>query len=226
VPYGLRMLFRELDGGVSVRRPSVDDDDLDDLDEPLAGDFEWKLVRLTGDSTDATGAGELTRSLASGTNLSGSRYERLNLSDVSLRRADLSTAVWERVNARRVEVTDCRTVGWRAAFDVAEDMYVGGCRLDLGAVTFERTKGTVVFDNCTFRETAIRGRLDRVVFHDCDLAGADLRVTSAKGCDLRTSRLDGAQGLLSLRGARITTTQAVAIADLLAAEVGFEVTNE
>jgi uncharacterized protein YjbI with pentapeptide repeats len=220
------MLFRELDGGVSVRRPSLDADDLEELAEPLAGEFEWNLVRLTGDSTGATGSGELTRSLAQSTNLSGSRYRRLTLSDVSLQRADLSTAVWERVHARRVEVTDCRTVGWRVAFDIAEHVYVGGCRLDLGALIVERTKGAVVFDTCTFRETTIRGRLDGVVFHDCDLAGADLQVTSAKECDLRTSRLEGAQGLLSLRGARITTTQAVAIADLLADEVGFEVIDK
>lgn len=220
------MLFRDLGSGVSIRRPSVDAEDLEDLDESLDGEFEHSLVRLTGDSTGATGAGELTRSLGRGTTMAGSRFTRLTLSDVSLQAVDLSTAVWERVNARRVEIADCRTVGWRIAFDLAEDLYFGGLRLDVGALFVGRTKSKVVFENCTFRDTTVKGRLDGVVFHDCDLAGVDLRVDTAKGCDLRTSRLDGAQGLLSMRGARITTTQAIAIADLLATEIGFEVTSQ
>jgi uncharacterized protein YjbI with pentapeptide repeats len=58
----------------------------------------------------------------------------------------------------------------------------------------------------------------------CDLADADFSgVTDARGLDLRESKLLGAKGLLSLRGARITGDQVLQVADDLAREVGLAV---
>ncbi len=196
-------------------------DDLPVLAE-LDDDLDVYQVRLVGDHAGAAGRGEIAVALVDGADLSASRFEPLALTDVALRRADLSNAVWEGVTARRVELDGCRTVGWRVNCAVAEDVLVHDCRWEFGALYLHRAKGAVVFRDCTFAGTTLRGDLSGVVFDRCELAGAEFAVSGARDADLRTARLDGARGLTTLRGARITTGQAIGIADLLATEVGFQ----
>lgn len=208
----------------AVRRPpQLDEENLQPAEE-LDPDLDVYRVRLTGDHAGRHGAGEFTEVVADGASLAATRFDPLALTDVALRRADLSNAVWEGLTARRVEVDGCRTVGWRVIAEFAEDLLVQGCRWEHGALYLGRTRGLVVFKDCSFAGTTLRGDFSRVVLDGCDLAGAEFGASAATGCDLRTSRLSGVRGLSTLRGARITPVQAVELADLLATEAGFDLT--
>lgn len=204
------------------RPPRLDEDGLAEVDAvPTEDGIDLYRVRLVGAHPDLAAGGEVASAVLDAADLSGSRLRPLALTDVALRRADLSNGVWDDVVARRVAVEGCRTVGLRLFCDVAEDVLVTDCRWSDGSLYVARTKGAVVFRRCGFAGTTLRGDLSRVVFDDCDLAGAEFGADAATNADLRTSRLEGARGLRTLSGAWITAGQAVGVADLLAIEVGF-----
>lgn len=207
--------------GTTPRAPQFDPAALTEDDELLAGELDRYRARLTGAHLAGVGHGELAQVLADGVDLSSTRFDPLDLSDVQLDRVDLAGARWEAVTARRVAVRDSRLVGWRLHCTFVEDLLVTGARWDDGALYLGRAKGSVVFRDCTFAGTTIRGDCSGVVFDECDLAGVDFGVDAARNCDLRTSRLAGARGLGRLKGARITDEQAIGAAALLASELGF-----
>jgi uncharacterized protein YjbI with pentapeptide repeats len=182
-----------------------------------------RLRRPAGGRDEATGLGDdlVIGASLDGLDLAGSRREPLSLVDSVLRRCDVSAAVWQAVTLRQVEVLDCRARGLRLSVDLAQDVYLSGCRFDQATLRIERVRGLVVFDGCVFTDAVVGGDLSSVVFTDCGFDEAEFAATRAAGCDLRSSRLAGARGLLTLRGARITGDQSVAIAARLAAESGF-----
>jgi uncharacterized protein YjbI with pentapeptide repeats len=204
------------------RPPDLDESSLEPLGAPLDHELDVYRSRISGEHAGLRGSGEVAESLLDGASMADSRLDPLTLTDVRIRRGDLSNAVWEHLTARRVAVEGCRSVGWRVIVDFAEDLLVEGCRWDHGGIFVTRTRGAVVFRDCTFAGTTLRGDLSRVWFDSCDLAGAEFNASGAAGCDLRTSRLAGAGGLLTLRGARIGSDQLFDIAGLLAVEAGFE----
>lgn len=186
---------------------------------------EHKLRRPAGGTEPA---GELDAEMAvgvglDGVDLAGTRRSPLTLVDSVLRRCDLSAAVWQGVSLRQVELLDCRALGLRLSVELGQDVYLQGCRLDSATLRIARVRGLVVFDGCTFTEAVVGGDLSAVVFTDCSFDRAEFAATAARGCDLRGSRLAGARGLLTLRGARITSDQAVSIAPRLASEAGLTV---
>jgi uncharacterized protein YjbI with pentapeptide repeats len=203
------------------RPPRLDPEVLQPADARLDDDLDLYRTRLTGSYVGVVGRGEIAEVSADGADLSGTRFDPLDLSDVRIDRADLAGARWEGVTARRLAITDSRLVGWRLIASFAEDVLISGCRWDDGGLHLQRGKGSIVFRDCTFSGTTLRGDLSGIVFEDCDLAGAEFGADAARNCDLRTSRLAGAKGLPTLKGARITTDQAIAIADLLAISLGF-----
>jgi uncharacterized protein YjbI with pentapeptide repeats len=219
------MEFRELPEGRSIQRPSLDRDALSAELVGFKGEFdlEYSLVDA-GEHAEVTGEGSVAHSVAHSVvrrvDLSGSRLGPVTLTDTALEDVDLSNASVQRVTARRVEMLRCRAIGLRFSVEYASDLYVEGCRWDFAAIHIEKVKGIAAFVGCSFRETEIRGFLSDVVFLDCDFADTEFAAANAQGCDLRMSRLVGARGLLSLRGALITAEQAVSVADRLAIEAG------
>jgi uncharacterized protein YjbI with pentapeptide repeats len=205
------------------RPPELDEASLRPVDSPLDADLDLYGALVTGDHSGLRGGGEITGTLLDAVDLSGARLDPLALADVAVRRGDLSNAVWEGLTARRVAVSGARAVGWRVIVDFAEDLLVEGCRWQYGGLYLGRTRGAVLFRDCSFPGTTIRGDLSRVVFDGCDLAEAEFAADAAAGCDLRTSRLSGARGLPTLRGASITVEQTIELAHLLAVEAGFRV---
>jgi uncharacterized protein YjbI with pentapeptide repeats len=212
---------RKLGDGRTLLRPAVDEDLLTVEPAALSGDFEHELVRFDGGTqVQVRGSGSMSESVLAGVDMSGARLRQLTLTDVAFEQVDLSGAVLDEVTARRVELVRCRAMGLRLVVAQLADVYAEGCRFDYGTLHVERAKGRAAFRECTFREATISGDLSDTVFIDCDFAAADFQAALAKGCDLRSSRLVGARGLLSLRGAQITAEQAVSVADQLAAEAG------
>ncbi|MEV7553161.1 pentapeptide repeat-containing protein [Amycolatopsis sp. NPDC089917] len=217
------MEFRDF-GGIKVRRPAVGRKDLTGEPAVFEGDFDFDSVHLDGGDQDgARGGGEIVRSLVSEVSLANARLDRLTLSDVVFEGVDLSNAAIRELSARRVEILRCRAIGLGVSIASASDLYVENARFDYASLAVERVKGPAVFSGCSFRETVFSGDLSRLTFVDCDFTETEFAATGAADCDLRGSRLSGARGLLTLRGAKITAGQAVAIAGILAAESGLKV---
>ncbi|MEV6908556.1 pentapeptide repeat-containing protein [Amycolatopsis sp. NPDC051071] len=211
-------------GDVKVRRPSVERDGLPSEPASFQGDFDFDSVHLDGgDQSEARGGGEIARSVVSDVGMANARLDRLALSDVIVEGVDLSNAAIRELTARRVEILRCRAIGLGMAIASATDLYVENGQFDYASIVVERVKGAVVFSGCSFRETVFSGDLSRLTFVDCQFTGTEFAATGAAGCDLRASRLSGVRGLLTLRGARITSEQAVSVAGIIAAESGLSV---
>ena len=210
-----------------MRRPTIDTARL--VVEPvvLAGEFEHELVRFDGGiQASVHGRGSLDESVLTGVDLSGATLHPLTMTDVLLEQTELSNAVLREVIARRCEIVRCRAIGLRLDLRQVADLYVEGCRFDHATLRITQVKGRVAFRECTFRDATIAGELTDTVFIDCDFAGTEFDAAGATNCDLRSSRLVGARGLLTLRGALISADQAVSIADQLAAEAGLQIVTE
>jgi uncharacterized protein YjbI with pentapeptide repeats len=213
-------------GGRLIRIPIVDPDDLTPTTDALVGDFDLDSVLIDGaDATGITGEGAFNTAVVRQLDLAGAKLGPLTLVDTVLSGADLSNASLQRVTARRSELRTCRGIGLRLSIEHAADLAVTDCRLDYATLHIERVKGIAVFTGCSFRETTISGDLSDVLFLDCDFTDTEFRASRATRCDLRTSRISSARGLLSLRGAMISPDQTISIATLIAAEAGLIVAD-
>ncbi|SNQ48116.1 conserved hypothetical protein [Frankia canadensis] len=216
------MNFREIRDGLKMRVPSIDENDLLETSALFRGEFDYRLALLVGEQSGVRGEGSVSRSVVRAS-LTGSAFSYLDVADTAIRDSDLSNASFEKITARRVEFQGCRMTGWRGVFEVASDVAFIDCRLDYSTLEFRRASGTVLFKECQLGETSIRGSLDGSFFAECDLSGVDFEASSAARCDLSTSRLSGARGLSSLRGARISHDQIFLAAETVLAECGIEV---
>ncbi|HEV8558257.1 MAG TPA: pentapeptide repeat-containing protein [Actinophytocola sp.] len=215
------MPSRELAAGRLINLPDVDAENPPEALGTLAGELDLESVLVDGgDHTGLVAEGTITGSVLRQVDLSGARWGPLTLVDVLLGQVDLSNASWQRVVARRTELRTCRAIGLRLSVELATDLSIVDCRLDYATLHLEKVKGVAAFTGCSFREATISGDLSNVLFLDCDFTDTEFRVTRAAKCDLRTSRLTSARGLLSLRGATISPEQAVSISTLIAAEAG------
>lgn len=173
-----------------------------------------------GDYTGLVATGAIAASIVRGVDLSKAKLGPLTLSNVSLRNVDLSNASLQQLVARRTEWRTCRAIGLRLSVDHASDLSFVDCRLDYATIHVEKVKGGAEFTGCSFRDTTIGGDLSNTRFVDCDFVETEFRATRAGKCDLRSSRLTSARGLLSLRGATISAEQAVEVSSMIAAEAG------
>jgi uncharacterized protein YjbI with pentapeptide repeats len=221
------MDFRELGNRRSIQRPSFDLDNLDLNEFTFRGEFDGdELLVESREFSGVKGEGNLARSLVRSVDLSESQLSPLKLADVRFEDVDLSSASWQSVKLRRVEIVRSRAMGFRLSLESAQDVYVDGCRWDYATVRIEGVKGALVFNECMFREATLTGDLSNVIFRDCDLGGVEFEASKAVNCDLTTSRVaDVACGLLGLRGARITAEQAASVASLIATEAGLTVSD-
>jgi len=205
----------------SVRRPILDVDDLTATDLSLTGRFAYDECQAEDvEQAGVVGQGSLHHVAVSQSSLSESRLSDLELIDVALQNVTVANASWEKVVARRVELVRCQAVGFQLGITKAEDLYFEDCKLDYARLDVDQRRGVIAFHRCTFTEALIDGDLSGVVFSECEFKGAEFRARRASDCDLTSSRLTGATGLLSLVGARITDEQAMMLAGQLATEAG------
>lgn len=218
------MEFRTV-GDESVRHPILDIEDLSPSAVSLAGHFDYDECLVEDiDQAGVSGHGALRHAVIARGSIADSRFTELELMDVAFRQLAVPNSTWEQVTARRVEVIDCLAVGLQLSLAKAEDLYFEGCRLDYSNVNVDQHRGIIAFHRCTFKEAVLGGDLSKTVFSECEFDGAEFQARNARKCDLTSSRLEGASGLLTLTGAIITGEQAVAMSGQLAAEIGFFVT--
>ncbi len=201
----------------------MDDEPLKPYVRALSGLIDLDHVELCGEYSAADLSGDMSQVRCHGTDFTDANVLNLTMVDTEITHSELSNGRWQRLSTRRVELMDCRALGWRAEWDFAEEVLIAQCRLDYSQLRFARTRGAVVFRECTFAEATIGGDLSRIVFDDCDLRGSEFRASAAVHTNLATSQLVGARGITTLRGAVISAGQAVGLAPTLAAEAGFVV---
>jgi len=214
-----------------------------ELHEPTAPDLPAELPAADLAEHDLEDGGvyellafgdlDLSGREAAGAEIEACRYANVNLSKVKLRRGLVRDVTFERcdlANLRaldssftRVAISSSRMTGLSLLDNHLRDVTFSGCRIDLSS-----------FRASTF---------DDVLFTDCrmeqaDFADADLRSARFVGCTLTGAQFSGARmtatrfarceltgisGVTSMRGAIITSTDAVALAFVLAGALGITI---
>jgi len=156
----------------------------------------------------------------------GDSFARARLVDVELVRCDLAGCDFSEAAFHRVRLVDCRGIGIELGGATWRSVGVVDCRLD--DANFRTAQLTQVrFDGSVCARADFgAARLDDVQFPACDLAGADFSNARCSNVDLRGARLDGLQGVGSLRGATIGVDQLFGLAPGLAAATGLRVIAE
>ncbi|WP_253840532.1 pentapeptide repeat-containing protein [Actinokineospora globicatena] len=206
--------------GKSIQRVAIEDD-LSAESPNFRGEFDYRDIRLVhSDQSGVVGEGSLSTVFISEVDLSGAQLNPVTLSNVRCEDVTLSNSAISVETARRTEIVRSQAIGLQLAIAHAVDFYAEECRFDYATIRFDKVKNAAIFRRCSFRESVLAGDLSNVVFDDCELIETEFDAARATGCDLTGSRLVGVRGLLALRGARIYSDQASALAGQLAAEAG------
>ncbi len=171
---------------------------------------------------EASGA-ELDQCRYANVNLSQVRLNRVVVKDVEFSRCDLANLRARDSSIRRAVVSATRMTGFTWITGGIRDVIFDSCRIDLGY--FSATKfASVVFTGCRLDQANFSDTdLSDVRFDRCDLSGAQFSGASVadtrfSGCDLT-----GLSGVTSLRGATITTGDAVSLAGIFAEALGIKI---
>ena len=150
----------------------------------------------------------------------------LLISDAVLIGCDLSNVAARGGSLRRVEVRDCRLVGFALNEGKAVDLRVSDTTLAYASFAFSKLE-RVVFERVILREaTFLQASLAGVEFIGCDLAGADFRGAAMSSCTVRGSTLEGVVGVESMRGLTMPWADLLASAAALAGALGIAIEPE
>jgi uncharacterized protein YjbI with pentapeptide repeats len=187
-------------------------------------------VCLSFDGTDLSGRE------SANADIDQCRYRNVNLSHVKLRRAEVRDVVFDRCDLANLRARDCsmsrtavlasRMTGLSWVAGGLRDVLFDGCRMDLAS--FHSTKlRDVVFTNCRL-DQADFGDADLcgARFTDCDLTGAQFSGALMTGAQIARCELAGIGGVTSMRGATVTSADAMTLAATLAAALGIVITDD
>lgn len=156
-------------------------------------------------------------------NLSQGQLRRGLVRDVRFERCDLANLRALDCSLTRVELLSSRMTGLSLLDDDLRDVRFEGCRVDLSAFRMSKF-GDVLFTGCRmsqadFTEADLRGAR----FEDCDLTGAQFSGARMTGARFARCDLTGITGVTSMRGAIITSADAVTLAYILAGALGIAI---
>jgi uncharacterized protein YjbI with pentapeptide repeats len=179
---------------------------------------------------------DLSGSDAAGAEIDQCRYRNVNLSQTRMRRAIIRDAVFDRcdlanLRARdssmsRTSVAASRMTGLSWLDGGLRDVTFEGCRMDL--VSFRQsTLKDVVFTDCRLSQADFGDAdLRSARFVNCDLGAAQFSGAQMAGARLTRCELTGISGATSLRGATITSSDAMALAFTLASALGIVIEDD
>ena len=161
------------------------------------------------------------------------RFKTVNFGRCELGRVMVSDSVFEGcdfANLRaqdsslvRVCVTRSRMTGFAWADGALRDVMIAGCRMDLASFRFAKFK-SVVFSDCKLMQADFQAAdLRGARFERCDLTAAQFSKAQMEGARLSDCKLDGAGGVESLRGAIVTSRDALGLAYALASAFGIRI---
>ncbi len=147
-------------------------------------------------------------------------FERCAFVDVIFDHCDLSGLRGESAAFQRVSFRSCRLMGASLALAALRNVTWKECKATYLNVSGASMQG-VAFTECQLEESAWEQVTWRnLTMTDCDLTRAVFHQTALAGLDLRTDRLDGIIAApASLRGAIVTSMQALVLARLLEMDI-------
>jgi len=216
------------------------------LREPAAPDLPAELpaADLAGHDLEDGGVYELlafdefdlSGREAAGAEIEACRYANVNLSQVKLRRGLVRDVTFERCDLAnlsaldgsftRVVISSCRMTGVSLLDNHLRDVTFTGCRIDLSSFRVSKFDD-VVFTDCRmeqadFADADLRGAR----FVGCTLSGAQFSGARMTGTRFARCEMTGINGVTSMRGAIVTTTDAVALAAILAGALGITIEDD
>lgn len=163
---------------------------------------------------------KITGTLILGSNFNGSRWR-----DVLIKSSNFSALRLSSSDMTRVQFEDCKLQG--IDFNTAEliDVTFNNCNLDLSNFRSAKLR-RVTFDGCTMIDSDfMSSKLSDIVFTNCQIDKVNFINAYIKNVDLSGSRITNIQGISSLRGITIDSTQLFSLAPELAATLGIKVKN-
>jgi uncharacterized protein YjbI with pentapeptide repeats len=213
-----------------VREPAAPDipDDLTETSLPEA-EFDNGVVQVGVAVSDVDVSGRE----AAGAELDQCRYTAVNFASVQMRRATIRDVEFERCDLANLLARDCslirvavhasRMTGAALLASTMGDVAFHDCRMDLAS--FSGSKFTnVTFTNCRLDQANFgEADLSGVRFDQCDLSGAQLSGATLTGATFTGCDLTGISGVTSLRGAIITSSDALTLARVFAEALGITI---
>jgi len=155
--------------------------------------------------------------------LSETRLRALSLVDVLASAVNAANGLWSGVRTSRVSFERCNLVGLDLSDGELSGTTFSECKLDLANLRLSRLRD-VVFSGCALHGTDFYGASLRTVrFVGCELHETDFTQASLETVDLRSSALVDIRGAGSLRGATVDASQLIDLAPSLAGELGIRV---
>ena len=197
-------------------------------DQDLEDGGVYELLAFTDldlSGREVTGA-EIEACRYGNVNLSQGRLRRTLIRDVAFDRCDLANLRALDCSLTRVSVTASRMTGLSWLDDHLRDVTFDGCRIDLSS--FRASKfDDVVFTGCRMEQADfVDADLRGARFEGCDLTGAQFSGARMTGARLTRCELTGISGVTSMRGAIVTSADAVALAFILAGALGITIEDD
>ncbi|MCB0081156.1 MAG: pentapeptide repeat-containing protein [Caldilineaceae bacterium] len=158
----------------------------------------------------------LTQGHLQNANLSSAHLLSPRLTDIKLSSCDLANADWFQTAGQRVQMTDCRLVGFAANESRWQDLRIERSLCTAVQFRFATLKRTI-FADCDLRGANFQGTdLTGIQFRKCNLDGVQFSGATLKGADLRgCSIIDIKIGVNELAGAIVEHFQAAYLASLM-----------
>lgn len=211
----------------ATNEPEIASDELVDIEDrcALQAKFVHEDVRVRGGSlaeVDA-GSGRLTHAVLEEVDVRGSRLCGLRLVDVRGVSLDASNSDWRGAHLRRVSFSGCRLTGVTLSEVNLEEVRFSDCKLDYA--NFRSAElSEVTFEDCVLTEADFQGaRAESSRFSGCLMQGTDFTKAELDGVDLRGSELGLTGGVEALRGAIVSTVQAIDLTAPLAEAAGITI---
>jgi uncharacterized protein YjbI with pentapeptide repeats len=168
---------------------------------------------------------QLTECRWEGAELRGRRLTGLRAQDVHIDRCDLSGAVLDEAELRRVVLTGCRLSGTSFSGADLTDVRFVDCRADLSLFRMA-TASHLLAEGSSLRGADFY-EMDGsgCAFLGCDLTEADLSGARLRGLRLHGSDVRGILGAHRLRGAEISADQVPALGEAVLADLGVRITD-
>lgn len=179
---------------------------------------------------------DLSDRQAGGAELDQCRYTAVNFGHVEMRRATVRDVEFDRCDLANVLVRDSsmvrvrvgasRMTGLALLASSVRDVVFRDCRMDLASFSGTRF-ADVVFTNCRLDQANFGDAdLSGVRFDACDLSGAQFSGATLDGTRFSGCELTGIAGVTSLRGAIITSADALTLARIFAEALGIAIDDE
>lgn len=174
---------------------------------------------------EAAGA-ELDQCRYTTVSFAGVQMRRATIRDVEFARCDLANLLARDSSLNRVAVHGSRTTGAALLACTVRDVAFRDCRMDMTSFSGSRFD-SVTFTNCRLDQANFGDAdLSGVEFDHCDLSSAQLSGATLNGAKFTACDLTGVSGVTSLRGAIITSSDALTLARIFAEALGITIEDE